>query len=305
MRQRPSELVAGSEIGGRVEPWIRALRPVQWTKNALLLAGVVFARKLLDPEPLSLAILAVISFCALSSAIYVIDDLHDAPFDRLHPSKRDRPIAAGQITTNGAWVLALALAVLGLAIAAGVGVWFLLTAFAYLVLMFGYVYLLRAVVILDVFAIAAGFVVRAVAGAVAVQVPISPWLLCCTGLLALFLGFCKRRNELATMDGRAGAVRGVLNDYSLPLLDQLITICAAATLIAYAFYTFDARSVPRNGVMMLTLPFVGFALFRYLFLVYRRREGGSPEWTLLRDRPLLVTIACWAAVALVAMYVGS
>lgn len=305
MRQRPTELVAGNELSSRIEPWIRAMRPVQWTKNALLLAGVVFARMLLHPESLALAVGAVISFCALSSAVYVVDDLHDAPFDRLHPTKRDRPIASGQIGPGGAWAFALVLALIGLAIAGGIGFWFLITAASYLALMFGYVFVLRAVVILDVFAIAAGFVLRAVAGAVAVHVPISPWLLCCTGLLALFLGFCKRRNELATMDGRAGAVRGVLDDYSLPLLDQLITICAAATLIAYAFYTFDARSVPRNGVMMLTLPFVGFALFRYLFLVYRRREGGSPEWTLLRDRPLLVAIACWAVAALVAMYVGS
>src|SRR5690348_11126204 len=127
MRQRPSELVAGNEFGGRIEPLVRAMRPVQWTKNALLLAGVVFARKLLEPGPLMMAVLALISFCALSSAIYVIDDLHDAPFDRLHPTKRDRPIAAGQITTNGAWTLAGALAVFGLAIAAGLGGWFLFT----------------------------------------------------------------------------------------------------------------------------------------------------------------------------------
>lgn len=305
MRQRSTELVAGARHGSRLEPWLRALRPVQWTKNALLLAGVVFAHKLSDPAALALAILGAISFCALSSAVYVVDDLHDVAFDRLHPTKRDRPIAAGQIGTGGAWTFALALAVVGLAIAAGIGFWFVIVAAAYLALMFGYVYVLRAIVILDVFAIAAGFVLRAVAGAVAVGVPISPWLFCCTALLALFLGFCKRRDELAMMDARAGEVRGVLDDYSLPLLDQLITICAAATLVAYAFYTFDARSVPRNGIMMLTLPFVGFALFRYLFLVYRRREGGSPEWTLLRDRPLLLTIVCWAVVALAALYIGS
>lgn len=305
MPQRPSELVAGVGPGSRIEPWLRALRPVQWTKNALLLAGVVFARKLLDPEALILAILALVSFCALSSAVYVIDDIHDSAFDRLHPTKRDRPIAAGQISHGSAWLYALVLALIGLLIAARVGFGFLIAAAAYLALMFGYVYVLRAVVILDVFAIAAGFVLRAVAGAAAVRVPISPWLLCCTALLALFLGFCKRRNELVMMDARAGSVRGALDEYSLPLLDQLITICAAATLIAYAFYTFDARSVPRNGAMMFTLPFVGFALFRYLYLVYRRREGGSPEWTLLRDLPLLLTIACWAVAALTAMYAGS
>lgn len=302
MPQRQTELVAGVEAGGRIEPWVRALRPVQWTKNALLLAGVVFAHKLLDAESLLLAILAMGIFCALSSAIYLIDDVHDLAADRLHPTKRDRPIAAGQITQGSAWLVAFALALLGLIAAASIGFWFLITAAAYLALMFGYVYLLRSVVILDVFAIAAGFVLRAVAGAVAVQVPISPWLLCCTALLALFLGFCKRRNELAMMDSQAGSVREVLNDYSLSLLDQLITICAAATLIAYAFYTFDARSVPRNGVMMLTLPFVAFALFRYLYLVYRRREGGSPEWTLLRDLPLLLTIVCWAIAAVSALY---
>ncbi len=302
--QQPTEFVASARAESRVDPWIRTLRPVQWTKNALLFAGVVFARKLHDPELLLLAVLAFVSFCALSSAIYIINDLHDVAADRLHPTKRDRPIAAGHISANSARMLALGLATLGLGIAAGVNTQFLLAAMGYLVLMNAYVYLVRAVAIVDVFAIAAGFVVRAVAGALAVNVPISPWLLCCTALLALFLGFCKRRSELAAMDRRAGAVRPVLDEYSLPLLDQLISICAAATLISYAFYTFDARSVPRNGVMMLTVPFVAFALFRYLFLVYRRREGGSPEWTLLRDIPLLLTILCWAGAALIAMYAG-
>lgn len=306
MHQHPDELVAGIRVGGgRTMPWIRALRPVQWTKNALVLAGLVFARKLLDPEALVLALLAVVSFCALSSAVYMIDDVHDIASDRLHPTKRDRPIAAGQISPGSARVFAVVLVVVSLLTAGWIGFPFLVTAVAYLALMIAYVYGLRAIAIIDVFVIAAGFVLRAVAGAVAVTVPISPWLLCCTALLALFVGFCKRRTELVVMDRQAGAVRRALDDYSLPLLDQLISICASATLIAYAFYTFDARSVPRSGIMMLTLPFVAFALFRYLYLVYRRREGGSPEWTLLRDLPLLLAIVCWAIAALTAMYVGS
>lgn len=304
MPMHPSELTAGMRVGSRVEPWFQVLRPVQWTKNALLFAGIVFARKLHDPEALGLTLLAFISFCALSSSIYVINDLHDVASDRLHPVKRDRPIAAGQITAGAARVLGVVLAAVGLALAAGVGFRFLLAGAGYLAMMFAYVYFLRAMAIVDVFVIAAGFVLRAVAGALAIAVPISSWLLSCTALLALFLGFCKRRSELVTLDRRAGAVRPVLNDYSLPLLDQLISICAAATLIAYAFYSFDAQSVPRNGVMMLTVPFVAFALFRYLFLVYQRHEGGSPEWTLLRDIPLFLAILCWAVAALVAMYVS-
>jgi len=283
--------------------WGMALRPAQWSKNAVLLAGVVFAHRLGDVQSLVTALVAVLAFSLVSSGVYLINDVHDASQDRLHPTKRLRPVARGAISSSSALGVGTCLILLGGFIAVLNRPLFLVTVLAYVLLMLAYSVVLKRVVLLDVFVIAAGFVLRAVAGAVAVSVPISSWLLLCTMLLALFLGFCKRRNEIAILGGEASRHRASLDVYSFRLLDQLIAATAGATIVAYSIYTFDARAVPDNNSMMLTIPFVVFALFRYLLLVYRRGQGGSPEWMLFRDLPLLGAIAGWGCAALCVIYV--
>ena len=286
-----------------LRPWIRLLRPVQWSKNAILFAGAVFGSVIDQPEQFLQALLAFVAFCLISSSIYIFNDCIDADADRLHPTKRFRPIAAGTTAPRQALKVAAALGVTGLAISTVVGWWFLLVAATYLILMIAYGLELKDIVILDIFVIAGGFVLRAVGGAVAVSLPISPWLLFCTMLLALFLGFCKRRNELAVLPDDSLAYRKTLEGYTIPMLDQAIAVTAASTIMAYSIYTFNAAQVPSNDIMMITIPFVAFAVFRYLFLVYAKKLGGSPESLLFRDVPLLVSILGWGVtVVLVSLF---
>jgi len=278
--------------------WLRLLRPVQWSKNAIVFAGVVFGGVLQDPANLTRAFGIFLAFCAVSSATYILNDWVDAPADRLHPRKRFRPLAAGTVPVRPALGLAFGLALVALVISAVVSWWCLLAVAGYLLLMIGYCLSIKHVVILDVFAIAAGFVLRAVAGAAAVDVPISAWLLLCTMLLALFLGFGKRRSELVTLQPESLAYRQTLHGYTVPMLDQAIAVTAASTLMAYATYTFTSADVPGNNMMMITIPFVAFAMFRYLFLVYAKELGGSPESLLFRDRALFGSIVFWAIACL-------
>jgi len=297
------QVVGGRGAQGRRLPAaVRALRPLQWTKNGIIGAAVVFGHRLGDPESLARTVLAIVVFCALSSGVYLVNDVRDAASDRLHPQKRRRPIAAGELRPTTALAIAG-----GLLLLAVVGAWlvrpaFLAVAGAYVALMVGYTLGLKRLVILDVFAIAAGFVLRATAGAVAIDVAISPWLLVCTMLLALFLGFGKRRNELSTLAADAAAHRANLDSYTVPLLDQLIGITASATVMAYAFYTFDAATVPANHAMMLTIPIVTYAVFRYLYLVQGRGLGGSPEALLFADRSLLASIVTWGLTSVAILY---
>lgn len=281
---------------------VRALRPLQWTKNAILLAALVFDRRVFEASRLGQSLAAVAVFCCVCSGIYLVNDVRDAESDRLHPKKRQRPIAAGEVTSAQATALAAGLFAVGF-----VGAWLvrpelLAVVVGYVVLMLAYSYGLKRLVILDVFAIAAGFVVRAVGGAVAIAVPISPWLYVCTMLGALLIGFGKRRHELVSLAEIAGQHRANLDAYTVPLLDQLIGIVASATLIAYSLYTFDASNVPGNHAMMLTIPIVAYAVFRYLYLVYRRDLGGSPETLLVTDLPLLASIVGWGLASLVILY---
>ena len=285
-------------------PLIRALRPIQWTKNGFLFAALVFDRKVFQWEPFLSTVVAAILFCCISSAIYLVNDLRDIRGDRLHPTKRLRPLAAGELSRATALRTAILLIAVSL-----IGSWLIrpeLTAImvGYIALMLTYSLGLKRIAILDVFAIATGFVLRAVAGAVAIAVAISPWLLVCTMLLALFLGFAKRRHELTTLTD-AAAHRANLQNYSVPLLDHLIGICASATVLSYAFYTFDAAAVPDNHSMMLTIPFVTYAVFRYLYLVHRRNQGGNPEAVLFADRPLLGSILAWGFGSIAILYVAS
>jgi 4-hydroxybenzoate polyprenyltransferase len=281
---------------------ILALRPLQWTKNGLVFAALLFDRRVFEFGPLARSIVAALIFCAVSSGIYLINDVRDAEHDRRHPTKRHRPIASGALAPERAFTIALALLVGGVAASLMLRPGFAGIIAGYVALMVAYSYGLKRLVIIDVFAIAAGFVLRAAGGAVAIAVPISPWLYVCTMLLALFLGFGKRRHELATLQESAVHHRANLDSYSLPLLDQIIAIVASATVMTYSLYTFDAPNVPTNHAMMLTIPFVAYAVFRYLFLVYRHNQGGSPEVLLVTDRPLLLCLIGWAVTSVAILY---
>ncbi len=281
---------------------LRELRPKQWTKNALVFAGLVFDMKLFDLGALATSISAFLIFCAISSAAYVINDLADLERDRRHPVKRRRPIASGLLSVGLARVVVVVLLAVALPVAFLLSLQFALVALTYFVTVLIYSFVLKHVVLLDVFAIASGFVLRAVAGTVVLAVSLSPWLLVCTVLLSLFLALAKRRHELLLLEGGAGGHRQILDEYSERFLDQMIAIVTSSTVIAYSLYTFQAAGPPDDHSMMLTIPFVLYALFRYLYLIHQRNEGGSPETLLLKDRPLLVTILLWGLVVVTVLY---
>jgi 4-hydroxybenzoate polyprenyltransferase len=269
-----------------------ALRPRQWSKNLLLFAGLLFAAKLGDVTRWLEALLAFVVYCAASSAAYLVNDVRDAPHDREHPIKRLRPVASGELPVRAALVLAAVLVAVAFGGAAVLGWGSVAFLAAFLVLQGAYTGGLKHIVLIDVLAIAGLFVIRAAAGAEAVDVRISPWLLICTGLLALFLALAKRRAELVLVGAEETPGRPVLEGYSLALVDQLVSVVAASTVIAYSLYTFTARD---SKAMMATVPFVVYGVFRYLLLLHRRDLGEEPENVLLTDAPLLLTIAAWAA----------
>jgi 4-hydroxybenzoate polyprenyltransferase len=273
---------------------IAALRPRQWPKNLLVFAGIVFAAKLGDVVRWGEVVACFVAYCALSSAAYIVNDLRDREHDRVHPVKRQRPIARGELPARAAIALAAVLAVVALAIGAFLGLPSLALLLAFAALQLGYSFGLKHVVLLDVFAIGGLFVIRATAGAAAVHVRISPWLLLCTALLALALA--KRRGELVLVGARETPGRPVLEGYSLELVDQLVTVVAASTVIAYSLYTFTARD---SKALMATIPFVIFGVFRYLLLVHRDDLGEEPEQVLLTDVPILVAVCLWVATAAV------
>jgi len=293
----PIIAVAGRQAGA----WLRALRPSQWIKNGVVFAGLVFGGKLLDPLAFAQATLAFVIFCIVSSGFYLINDVVDQQTDLRHPVKRLRPIAAGEIATRRALAAGVFLVAAALACSLALGLPFFLAILAYALLMAGYNVWFKRVVILDVFVIAAGFVIRAAAGALAVNVTISPWLLICTMLLALLIAFGKRRHEFVSLPEARGHRRN-LEHYSLALLDQCVAITAMGSLLVYGLYTFDAESVPRDHRLMLTIPLVAYGIFRYLFLLYRRGDGGAPETMLVTDRPLLLSIGAWALLVGVLFY---
>ena len=283
---------------------LASLRPEQWTKNLLVLAGVVFGGRLTEPVAVARAGAAFGVFCALSGAVYLFNDIADREADQNHPLKRERPIASGQLATSTAIAAGVILAV------AGVGVGFVInTAFGaiaatYMAALVLYSVALKHVVIVDALLIAAGFVLRAVGGAVAVDVPIGHWLLVCTTLLALFLALSKRRHELTLLAEGATDHRRTLEEYSPSLLDQMIGVVTSSTLIAYTVYATSADTAARLGTtkLGLTIPFVLYGIFRYLYLVHQKRGGGSPAAMLLTDRPLLGCVALWAISVTVLLY---
>jgi 4-hydroxybenzoate polyprenyltransferase len=277
-------------------------RPAQWSKNLLVFAGLLFGRRLFDAAAVLDAVSAFAVFCALSAAVYLINDVADRDSDRRHPLKAQRPIASGAVPVPTAIGAAVALGAGGLAAAYAIGPMFALVGATYLALQILYSFPLKHIVIIDVLTIAIGFVLRAVGGAVAVQVEISHWLLVCTILLALFIALAKRRHEIVLLSNDAISHRPILGEYSPYLLDQMIGVVTASTLISYVFYTISPETQAKFGTawLGLTVPFPLYGIFRYLYLVHQREGGGSPADLLLADRPLLACVALWAlAVALI------
>ncbi len=292
------------ETRSTVANLIISLRPDQWTKNLIVFAALIFAVKLLDPAALALASAAFLIFCVLSGSVYLINDVSDREADRQHPLKRLRPIASGALGAGTAIAWAIGLSVVALAAAYALRPLFALAAAAYLALFVLYSRTLKHVVILDVMSIAIGFVLRAVAGGLVIGVPISDWLLVCTILLALFLGLAKRRHEITMLADGASGHRQILEEYDPYLLDQMIAIVAAATLVVYIIYCASPETAERFGtpLLVLTTPFPIYGIFRYLYLVHRKHGGGSPSDLLLRDRPLLSCVALWGMAVVTIIY---
>jgi 4-hydroxybenzoate polyprenyltransferase len=281
-----------------------SLRPAQWTKNLLVFAGLLFGRRLFDFASVVDAVSAFVVFCALSGVVYLVNDVADRESDRLHPLKSRRPIASGALPVPVALGVALALGSGALASAFVIGAAFATVAAAYLALQVLYSFALKHVVIIDVLTIAIGFVLRAVGGAVAVHVDISHWLLVCTTLLALFIALAKRRHEIVLLASDAATHRPILGEYTPYLLDQMIGVVTASTLISYIFYTISPETQVKFGTawLGLTIPFPLYGIFRYLYLVHQRDGGGSPADLLLTDRPLLACVALWALTVAVIIY---
>jgi 4-hydroxybenzoate polyprenyltransferase len=282
----------------------KTLRPKQWTKNGFIFAALVFDEKLFQLEPLLRTIAGFILLCFISGTVYLINDLVDVEKDRQHPTKRNRPIAAGQVPYNVAVFTAILLPIITLPLSFTLDATFGLIVTAYLLLQTTYSFMLKNVVIIDVLTIAAGFVLRVAAGVPLVDAErFSPWLYVFTVLLALFLGLGKRRQELVLLKGQAGNTRSILNQYNLPFLDSMMSMVTTGTVITYAFYTFSAPNLPENHLMMLTVPFVIYGIFRYLFVIHVQGNGGAPDEVLLTDRPLQVNIVLFGLAVLTVLYI--
>jgi len=282
---------------------IKTMRIRQWPKNGFIFAALIFDRQLTDPVAFARTLAGFLLFCLLSSSVYIINDIFDVESDRQHPTKRNRPIASGRLSTRAAAIAAVLIVAATLVLAGFLSPGFLVISTIYFVANLAYSIWLKHVPLIDVLMIALGFVLRVAAGVSLIQVErFSPWLYVVTTLLALYLGFGKRRAELSLLEGEALSHRRVLEGYSIGLLDQLITIVSATTIITYSLYTFSAPNLPANHTMMLTIPFVLYGIFRYLYLIQIKNEGGAPEELLLTDRPLQVTIMLFGLTVLVVLY---
>ncbi|MBI3979320.1 MAG: decaprenyl-phosphate phosphoribosyltransferase [Chloroflexi bacterium] len=301
------------QIGpGTLRALFQSMRPKQWTKNGVIFLPLIFTANLYwKPFVLrdlvtliALAGLAFVLFCLISSAVYLINDLADVEKDRQHPTKRNRPLASGRLHPTVAVVAAAGIVGLGMPLAFFLSTAFGLVTLVYLLSSVLYTFVFKHVVLIDVFALASGYLLRAIAGAVVIGVPISPWLYVCTTLGALFLGFTKRRQELILLNNHAGKHRAILQEYSPQLLDEILAVITSSTVMAYSLYTFTAENLPKNHAMMATIPFVLYGVFRYLYLIHQKGQGGSPEDVLLRDKPLILDILLWvvAVAAILIVY---
>jgi len=281
----------------------KTMRPKQWTKNVFIFTALVFDEKLFTPSPLLKTTAAFILFCLTSSAVYLINDVVDIEKDRQHPTKRLRPLPSGQLKPSVAIAAAVLIPLVTLPLSFLLDLHFGFVALAYLLTMIVYSFVLKNIVILDVLTVAAGFVLRVAAGAIVVDVQrFSPWLYICATLVALFIGISRRRHELVLLAENANEHRASLNEYSLPLLDEMISVVASATVIAYSLYTFSAPNLPPNHAMMLTIPFVLYGIFRYLYLIHVKNKGGTPEEIFLSDLPIIIALGLWALAVIAVLY---
>jgi 4-hydroxybenzoate polyprenyltransferase len=282
------------------------MRPRQWLKNGLVFAALFFDRKAIDLESLGRTTAAFVLLCMVSGAVYIMNDLKDVENDKQHPSKRTRPLAAGELSPTIAIAAAISLTIVGLAggFALSLELGWLLAV--YLLIQVAYTYYFKHVVLVDVIIVATGFILRVAAGVAVIQVErFSPWLYVCTGLLALVIALGRRRHEISLLGQEAGNHRAILDEYNLDLIDRLIDTVAAAALVAYSLYTFMAEGLPPNNLMMLTIPSALYGIFRYLYLIHVRHEGGAPEEIFIRDRPMQITLVLWAAVVYLVLYLLS
>lgn len=297
---------SGSQVHGRslATELLLALRPGQWTKNLLVFAGLVFGQKLLIPSDVATAAAAFGLFCLFSGVVYLVNDIRDRDADRLHPKKSKRPIASGAISVGTATMFAVVLAAVSLSAAYALDRQFFAVGLAYVALLIAYSAWLKHSPVLDVLVIACGFVLRAFAGSVVLRVEFSHWLLVMTLLLALFLATGKRRAEYVALAGDAAAHRPSLEHYSLPMLDQMLSVVMACTLLAYAFYTISPETVAKFGTdhLLMTFPLPIYGLFRYLYLIHRGDGGGNPSDLLLSDRPLQLSVVIWGALVAAIIY---
>jgi 4-hydroxybenzoate polyprenyltransferase len=297
-------LEAAETRRSRARAFLSLARPEQWVKNGLVMAALVFSRRMFVARDAALAIVAFIAFCALSSCAYTLNDISDREADRLNPEKRNRPLARGDLEVSEAATFGAALAAGWFVLSIALGRGFVAIGVMYIALQFGYSLWAKHHVVIDVIAVALGFVLRAFAGGVAIDAEVSPWLAFITFVLALLLVLGRRRHELIAMGDGAAAHRTALAQYSIRLIDQMIAIVAGATLVSYMIYTASAEVEAKLGTrhLYLTVPFVAFGILRYLYLIDERDEGGDPARLLLRDKPLLLAVILWIAADVVLLY---
>lgn len=282
------------------------MRPRQWPKNGFVFVPLFFDRKLTDPASVLVTVIAFVLLCLMSSAVYLMNDLADIESDRQHPLKRNRPLPSGRLSPVVARIAVVVFAGLSLVVGYFVSWELFLILLGYLILQIAYTFWLKHVVLWDVLVVAAGFILRIGAGVAVIEVErFSPWLYVFGGFLALFMALGKRRHELVLLGGEAATHRAILDDYNLDLIDRLLGIVTTSAVVSYSLYTFLAEGLPENHLMMLTIPFVLYGIFRYLYLIHVRHEGGAPEEILLRDRPLQVTLFLWALVVVFSLYIAS
>ncbi|MFX0198277.1 MAG: decaprenyl-phosphate phosphoribosyltransferase [Candidatus Hodarchaeota archaeon] len=283
---------------------ILSMRPKQWTKNIVLFAALIFSQNLFHGQNFLRVLEAFILFTLLSGGVYIFNDLIDIEKDRYHPKKFQRPLASGKLKPTNAIIAFILIGTAGLVFSFLLNVRFGLVALSYIILQLAYTFSLKHIIILDVFCVAAGFVLRVLAGAVVLDVPVSTWFLVCTMLLALFLSFCKRRHELINLEGEAVNHRKSLKEYNPYLLDQMIAVVTASTLMSYALYTMATETTQKFGTTNLkyTIPLVLFGIFRYLYLIHQKNEGGNPESIILKDKPMILNICIFVLMITVILY---
>lgn len=283
---------------------LESMRPQQWLKNFFIFAPLIFSQKVTDPVLVKRSLLAFAAFCLLSGSLYILNDLKDKEEDKLHPLKSRRPIASDKLRTSYAIIVFVTVSVISLLLCLLLNMNFFYVALFYFFLQIAYSFRLKHVVILDVFIVAAGFFIRVIAGGLAIEVYISPWLLICTALLALFLAMSKRRHEIILLEKDAENHRPILREYSPYLLDQMIAVVTASTVIAYCLYTISDETIAKFGTtkLIFTVPFVLYGVFRYLYLIHQKSEGGTPEVLILKDKPLLLDIFLWIVCASIIIY---